>query len=322
MEERQYDLIILGGGCAGLTAGIYAGRSRLRTLILESVQPGGQAAVTNEIANYPGIPGISGPELTQRMLDQARSFGAELRLQEARQVRLAGEWKEVETDDGVLRARTVILATGAFPRQAGFSGEETFYGRGVSYCAACDGPFFRGRDIFVVGGGYSAAEEALYLTRFGKRVTVLVRKDAFRCAPSIAERVLSHPHIQVRFHTELAGISGSQAPEQALLRDVRTGETTVLQASPEDGSLGVFVFVGRRPATDLFRGQVELDGNGYVRTNQRLETGIPGVFAAGDLRVKELRQLVTAAADGAIAAARAEQYLAEQAGTPGGRETF
>lgn len=309
MEQQVYDLIILGSGCAGLTAGIYAGRAQLRTLILENSTLGGQAATTNDIGNYPGVPDASGPELMQRMLEQARSFGAEFRTCTVQSVQLAGERKQVETSAGTFTAYAVILATGATPRKLGFEGEEEFRGRGVGYCATCDGFFFQDKDIFVIGGGNSAAEEALYLTRFGKKVTVLVRKDAFRCEKAIAQQVLSHPKIEVKFNTELVRAYGDETLKGAELKNNKTGETTTYTVPEGDGMFGIFVFVGYQPASELFAGQVELDGAGYIQTNERLETNLPGVYAAGDVRPKELRQLVTATADGAIAATQAGAYV-------------
>ncbi len=309
MNDNTYDLIILGSGCAGLTAAIYAGRAQLRTLLLENAALGGQAATTNEIGNYPGVPDADGPALMERMLEQAKSFGAEFRTCDVSAVRLNGEQKTVETSAGTFQAPAVILATGASPRKLGFPGEEEFRGRGVGYCATCDGFFFQDKDIFVVGGGNSAAEEALYLTRFGKKVTVLVRKDAFRCEKSTAERVLHHPKIEVKFRTELVRVWGDSQLKGAELRDNRTGETTTYTVPEEDGTFGVFVFVGYEPSTALFRDQVELDGDGYIKTNDRMETNLPGVYAAGDVRPKELRQLVTATADGAVAATQAAAYV-------------
>lgn len=316
MNDNTYDLIILGSGCAGLTAAIYAGRAQLRTLLLENAALGGQAATTNEIGNYPGVPDADGPGLMERMLEQAKSFGAEFRTCDVTAVRLNGEQKTVETSAGTFQAPAVILATGAAPRKLGFPGEEEFRGRGVGYCATCDGFFFQDKDIFVVGGGNSAAEEALYLTRFGKKVTVLVRKDAFRCEKSIAEKVLRHPRIEVKFHTELVRVWGDNSLKGAELRDNQTGETFTYTVPEEDGTFGVFVFVGYEPSSALFRDQVELDGDGYIRTNDRMETNLPGVYAAGDVRPKELRQLVTATADGAMAATRAAAYVQRVKGAP------
>lgn len=309
MEQRIYDLIILGSGCAGLTAGIYAGRAQLRTLILENSSLGGQAATTNDIGNYPGVPDASGPELMQRMLEQARSFDAEFQTCTVHSVQLAGERKRVETSAGTFESYALVIATGATPRKLGFEGEEEFRGRGVGYCATCDGFFFQGKDIFVIGGGNSAAEEALYLTRFGRKVTILVRKDAFRCEKTIAQKVLNHPKIEVKFNTELVRAYGGETLKGAELKNNKTGEITTYTVPEEDGMFGIFVFVGYQPASALFQGQVELDENGYIRTNENMETSLPGVYAAGDIRPKELRQLVTATADGAIAAARAGAYI-------------
>lgn len=309
MEQQLYDLIILGSGCAGLTAGIYAGRAQLRTLILENSSLGGQAATTNDIGNYPGVPDASGPVLMERMLEQAKSFGAEFQTSVVRSVQLEGPQKRVETSAGTFASYAVILATGATPRKLGFEGEDEFRGRGVGYCATCDGFFFQDKDIFVIGGGNSAAEEALYLTRFGKKVTVLVRKDAFRCEKAIAQKVLSHPKIEVKFNTELIRAYGDKTLKGAELKNNKTGEITTYTVPEADGMFGIFVFVGYEPASGLFQGQVELDEAGYIRTNEHMETSLPGVYAAGDVRPKELRQLVTATADGAIAAAQAGTYI-------------
>lgn len=312
MGQEIYDLIILGGGCAGLTAGIYAGRAGLRTLILESGVPGGQAATSGYIENYPGVPNAAGPELMERMVMQARSCGAGIQTCRVCSVALRGERKRVETGAGVLESRAVILATGASPRKAGFDGEEEFRGGGVGYCAACDAAFFRGKDIFVIGGGNSAAAEALYLARFGKKVTMLVRKDALRCEKALEEKVRRHPGIEVRFHTELLRAWGDGVLKGAELKDNQTGEIAKYNVPEQDGTFGIFVFVGYQPASGLFQGQVELDEAGYIRTNERMETNLPGVYAAGDVRHKELRQLVTAASDGAIAATRAVDDILRQ----------
>ncbi len=310
-KKQIYDLIVLGGGCAGLTAGIYAGRAKLNTIILEQQQIGGQAAITAEVANYPGIESVAGPELMDRMLEQAKRFGTELVLRQVTEMRLAGGWKELETDGGVYQGRSVILASGASPKQLGFAGETEFRGKGVSYCATCDGFFFREKDIFVIGGGNSAAEEALFLTRFGKTVTMIVRKDRLRCEAYLQERVLSHPKIQVRYHTELVRAYGDTVLRGAEFRNNETGEQTEYRAADGE-TFGIFVFVGYEPNTGLFAAQVRTDDLGYVTTDEKMRTSLPGVFAAGDLRAKPLRQLVTAAADGAVAAMEAERYIAKQ----------
>ena len=315
MENKTkdiYDLLILGAGSAGLAAGIYAGRAKLRTLIIEKQQVGGQAATTAEIANYPGVAHISGPELMDKMLNQSSSFGTEFIKSEIIKVDLTKEVKEVHTTEGLLKGRAVILATGANPKKLGFKGEETFKGRGIAYCATCDGHFFQDLDVFVIGGGYAAAEEAIFLTRFAKKVTIVARKGELSCAKSIVDKVMAHPKIEVKFHTEIIEAYGEQLLKGAVFKNNVTGETFTYEASEEDGTFGIFVFIGYQPTTELFKGQVELDQSGHILTNEAMETHLPGVYAAGDLRPKILRQIVTAIADGAIAATRAEKYIADQ----------
>ena len=247
----------------------------------------------------------------ENLFAQVKEFGCEILMANTVKVDLDKEIKEIETDQGIYRSKTVILATGANPKKLGFEGEEQFRGKGVGYCATCDGFFFRGKDIFVIGGGYSAAEEALYLTRFGKKVTIVVRKDRFRCAKSLVDQVLEHPKIEVKFCTELIKVYGEQKMSGAIFKNNQTGEVTEYQVSKEDGIFGVFVFVGYEPDTALFQGQIEMDENGYILAKETTKTNLPGVFAAGDLRTKLLRQLVTAAADGAVAATQAEKYISE-----------
>lgn len=309
MENKICDLIILGSGCAGLTAGIYAGRAGLNTFILESGIPGGQAAITGIIGNYPGIPDITGPELMHQMLEQAKSSGAQYLSSAVKAVELSEKFKIVKTDTRILQARALIIATGATPKKLGFEGEDTFKGRGISYCATCDGFFFRNKDIFVVGGGNSAAEEALYLTRFARHITMLVRKDTLRCEKYLADQLFAHPKISVSFNTELIRAFGKITLEGIDIKNNLTGAITTHTISEPNDSFGVFIFVGYEPASALFTETLKLDTNGYICTNEYMETSIPGVFAAGDVRHKELRQLVTAAADGAIAATQAEKYI-------------
>lgn len=300
--EKHVQVLILGAGCAGLTAGIYAARAGAQVLILEKGLPGGQAALTAAIDNYPGLPGIDGVSLMQKMEQQARSCGAEILCTGV--VSVDPAQKSVETEQGRLTADTLILATGAVPRELGIPGEEKFRGRGVSYCASCDGFFYRDADIYVVGGGNSAGEEALHLTEIGRKVHLLVRKNALRCDAAIRERVLNHPKIQVSFHRELAEIRGEDAIDSLLLRDTETGETTLVPAA----GCGVFIFIGYRPASELFAGKLEMDEQGYLITDENLQTSVPGVFAAGDVRRKALRQIVTAVSDGAIAGFQACQF--------------
>ena len=303
--EKHVDILILGAGCAGLTAGIYAARAGRKTLILEKGLPGGQTALTAVVDNYPGLPGIDGVSLIQRMEQQAKQCGAEILCTGVLNVDLAE--KRVVTKAGVFTADALILATGAEPKELGIPGETQFRGRGVSYCATCDGQFYRGKDIYVVGGGNSAGEEALHLARLGRRVFLLVRKKELRCDAAIRERVLNHPKIQVLFHRALVEIRGGEIMESLVIQDTETGESTPV---PAEGS-GVFIFIGYRPASQLFAGAVETDEGGYVTTDEDLQTNLPGVFAAGDVRRKELRQIVTAVADGATAVYYAEEYLAK-----------
>ena len=303
--EKHVQVLILGAGCAGLTAGIYAARAGAKVLILERSLPGGQAALTAAIDNYPGLPGIDGVSLMGKMEQQARSCGAEILCTGVISVDPAR--KRVETAEGSFTAEALILATGAEPRELGIPGEEKFRGRGVSYCAACDGFFYRGKDIYVVGGGNSAGEEALHLAELGRRVYLLVRKDALRCDAAIRERVLRHPKMEVLYHRVLSEIRGEDAIETLLIQDVQTGQITSVPAL----GCGVFIFIGYRPSSELYAGKLEMDENGYLITDENLETNLPGVFAAGDVRRKQLRQIVTAVSDGAIAGSRACKFLSD-----------
>ena len=303
--EKHVQVLILGAGCAGLTAGIYAARAGAKVLILERSLPGGQAALTAAIDNYPGLPGIDGVSLMGKMEQQARSCGAEILCTGVISVDPAQ--KRVETAEGSFTAEALILATGAEPRELGIPGEEKFRGRGVSYCAACDGFFYRGKDIYVVGGGNSAGEEALHLAELGRRVYLLVRKDALRCDAAIRERVLRHPKIEVLYHRVLSEIRGEDAIETLLIQNVQTGEITSVPAS----GCGVFIFIGYRPSSELYAGKLEMDENGYLITDENLGTNLPGVFAAGDVRRKQLRQIVTAVSDGAIAGTQACKFLSD-----------
>jgi len=308
MSDPVYDLIIIGGGCAGLSAGVYAGRAKLKTLVLEKSLPGGQAANTAEVVNYPGVRRTTGPALTEEMHRHAMDFGVRFRTAEIERAELQGEVKTLYTREGAFKSRAVIVATGAAPRKIGFQGEREFTGRGIAYCATCDGEFFAGLDIFVIGGGFAAAEEAVYLTRFGNSVTVVVREPDFTCARTVAEKTLAHPKIKVLFNTEVVSVEGDKLLHKAAFRNSVTGETTVYEAK-DGGTFGMFVFAGYQPATALFKGQLDLDEGGHVLTDDAMRTSVPGVFAAGDLRPKILRQIVTAVADGAIAATSAEKYV-------------
>lgn len=310
-ESRIRDLVIIGAGVAGLSAGIYAGRAKMDTLMLESAFPGGQAALTNEVENYPAIDNISGPELANNMLEQALKFGAELKTTSVTSVELDGDIKTIHTTDGDIEAKTVIIATGAKPKKLGFEGEDKFYGRGISYCATCDGFFFQDCDVFVIGGGNSAVEEALFLTRFARKITMIVRRDKLSCTKSIADEVLENSKIEIKYNTELLSVTGGFKMENAEFVNNKTGEKWSY-APAEGEKFGVFVFVGYDPESALFAGQVELSEYGYILADERLRTNIHGVFVAGDVRAKELRQIITASADGAAAAVEAEKYLSNQ----------
>ena len=305
-----YDAVILGGGPAGLAAGLYAGRSRLKTLLIERGAEGGQIALSAEIENYPGqmLEGESGVSLSARMAEQCARFGVERRTDSIETVELEGEVKRLTGSGGEYLARCLILATGASPRPIGCENEKEFTGRGVSYCATCDGAFFRGLDVYVAGGGDSAVEEAIFLTRFARQVTVIHRRDTLRAARSIQEKAFAEPNIHFLWDSVVERVDGGDALDAITVRNVKTGERTVLRAPEEDGMLGLFGFVGYLPNTELFQGQLPLE-KGYIRTDEDMRTAIPGVFAAGDVRVKSLRQVVTAAAAGAIAAVQAERFL-------------
>ncbi len=316
-QDDLYDVVVIGGGPAGLTAGLYLARARYRVLILEKADFGGQITITSEVVNYPGVERTDGRKLTATMRKQAQNFGAEFKVAEATGLDVDGDIKVVHTNRGDIRCFGILIATGASPRKIGFTGEQEYAGRGVAYCATCDGEFFNGREVIVVGGGFAAAEESVFLTKYASKVTILVREDDFTCDAAVAAEAKNHPKIEVRYHTQLDGVAaGSGGLTEATLRDTRTGETSVWKPA-DGGTFGVFVFAGYVPQTELVRGVVELDDHGYVVTHGYLETSAPGVYAAGDLRVKNLRQVVTATADGAIAAVELERYakqLSEKTG--------
>ena len=290
-DKDLYDAVIVGGGPAGLTAALYLARARYRVLVVEKEHFGGQITITAEVVNYPGVARTSGAELTETMRRQAEDFGAEFLRAEVTGLKLQGDIKEVQLAGRTLRAFSVLLATGANPRRLGFKGEAEFRGRGVAYCATCDGEFFAGKELLVVGGGYAAAEEALFLTRYATRITMLVRRDKFSCAQSIAETVLAHPQITVRFNTELQEVSGdSRGIREAVIINNQTNETERYQASDGD-TFGVFVFAGYVPNTALIKDLVELDEQGCIVTSSCQETSVPGVFAAGFIQAEMVDQL-------------------------------
>ena len=303
-----YDVIVIGGGPAGLTAGLYLARARYRVLILEKDDFGGQITITNEVVNYPGVGRTTGRALTQTMRQQAQDFGAEFLSAEAIGLDVHGDVKTVHTSRGDLKAFGILIATGASPRKLGFEGESEYAGRGVAYCATCDGEFFAGKEVLVVGGGFAAAEESVFLTTYASKVTVLVREQDFTCDAVVASAAKNNPKIDVRYQVELQGVTAGQGGlREASILNRATGQTETWKPA-DGGTFGVFVFAGYVPATNLVRGVVELDDYGYVVTHGYLETSVPGVYAAGDLRAKNLRQVVTATADGAIAAVELERY--------------
>lgn len=307
--SKVYDVIIVGSGPAGLAAALYAGRSRLSTLVIEKIKDGGQIVITDEIENYPGSPeGESGPSLIAKMVAQANHFGAEKVFDTIVDVKLEGDVKVLTGNKGTYESKTVIIATGASPKPIGCPGEKELTGKGVSYCATCDGNFFEDFEIFVVGGGDSAVEEALYLTRFGRKVTMIHRRDALRAAKSIQEKAFANPKMNFMWDSVITELRGEDILTSMVVKNVKTGVETVVEADPEDGTFGVFVFVGYDPQSAVFEGKVEMD-RGYIVTDEDCKTNIPGVYAAGDIRVKSLRQVVTAAADGAIAAVQCEKYI-------------
>ena len=307
--KNLYDVIIIGGGPAGLTAALYLARARYRVLVLEKEQFGGQITITHEVVNYPGVSKTSGKALTDAMQQQAEAFGAEFLLAEATGLDLTGDIKTVRTARGDFQCFGVLLATGAHPRMVGFKGEAEHKGRGVAYCATCDGEFFTGKEVFVVGGGFAAAEESVFLTKFARHVTILMLTDDFTCAEAAAEPARRHEQIAILPHTELLEVNGENGLTYARWRNTQTGEETEYR-SKNGESFGVFVFAGYEPATDLVKGHVALDEKGYILTDGSLKTSVDGVYAAGDVCIKPLRQVVTATGDGALAATELERYAA------------
>ncbi|HBT47915.1 MAG TPA: thioredoxin-disulfide reductase [Peptococcaceae bacterium] len=300
------DLLVLGGGPAGLTAGLYGARGGLRTVILERGIPGGWAGQTDRIENYPGFPeGIDGMDLAARFAEQARRCGAQLETATVTGVDFGGPQKRVLADGREFTAGAVIVATGASPRSLQVPGEETFRGRGVSYCATCDGAFFRGKKVAVVGGGDSAVEEALFLTRFAAGVTIIHRRDRLRAAQILQRRAMENPKITFYWSTTVEAILGGNKVETLRLRDVQSGTVR------EEEFDGIFIFIGQKPNTDFLQGILELDEQGYIITREDLSTSVAGVYAAGDVRSKAFRQVATAVGDGAAAAMAAEKYLAD-----------
>ncbi|MCL2350856.1 MAG: thioredoxin-disulfide reductase [Defluviitaleaceae bacterium] len=307
--EKIYDVIIIGGGPAGLSAALYAGRARLDTLMIEKLTEGGQIVITNELENYPGgLEEETGPGLIARMVKQVAKFGAKTVKETVTEVDLEGDVKTVKTTNNTYKAKSVIVASGANPRPIGCPGEKELTGMGVSYCATCDGAFFEDLEVFVIGGGDSAVEEAIFLTRFARKVTIVHRRDELRAAKYLQEQALAHEKIEFMWDSVVVEIKGEDCVEAMVVENTKTGERTEVAADAEDGTFGIFVFVGLVPNSKIFEDKLDME-YGYLKTNDDMETNIKGVFAAGDIRVKTLRQVVTAAADGAIAAIMADKYI-------------
>ena len=306
----MYDAAIIGAGPAGLAAGLYAARAKLNAVIFEKLSEGGQIAITAEIENYPGAPeNSSGPSLSTRLAEQAKHFGALIIKDNITGVELSGKIKKITGEKGTYEAKTVIIGTGGKARPIGCPGEAELAGKGVSYCATCDAGFFSDLEVFVVGGGDSALEEAVYLTKFARKVTIIHRRNEFRAAKSIQDKIFKNSKIEVLWDSVVVEIRGSGIVESMVVKNVKSGELKEYAAAEEDGTFGIFPFIGFDPVSGLYKGQVDMDAAGYIITDADMKTNIPGVFAAGDIRVKSLRQVVTAVADGAIAAIQAEKYI-------------
>lgn len=303
-----YDAIIVGGGPAGLSAAIYLARAKFSVLVIEKEKIGGQITITSEVVNYPGIFKTSGQELTDNMKKQAQSFGAEFMIANVTELKLTDDIKEVTCDKGTFKSVGIILATGSHPRKLGFIGEKEYQGRGVAYCATCDGEFFSGKEIFVIGGGFAAAEEAVFLTKYASKVTIIVREDDFTCAKGVADKAKENPKIEVHYNTEIIEATGDISLKKAVFKNNKTNETWTYETND---TFGIFVFAGYQPATSLFKDQVNLNETHNLIVDQNQKTNLDGVYGAGDVCVKELRQVVTAVSDGATSATSLEKYIPE-----------
>jgi len=312
MSKNLYDVIIVGGGPAGLSAGIYAGRGLLKTLIIERSKHGGQAAITNEIDNYPGADlEETGPSLIEKMVKQAGRFGVEFVSDDITDAKLDEDVKVLTGSKGAYHARTVIIASGAFPRTLGCKGEKELTGKGVSYCATCDAAFFEELEVYVVGGGDSAVQEALFIARFARKITIIQNLPELTAAKSLQQKVLSDSKFSFVYNSVVEELRGDDGLlDTIIIKNEQTGELTEFKADEEDGTFGLFVFIGLIPRTEAFQFEVEMD-RGYIPTDENMRTNVSGVYAVGDCRVKPLRQVVTAAADGAIAAMHIEKFLSE-----------
>jgi len=312
MSDKLYDVIIVGGGPAGLSAGIYAGRGLLKTLIIEKAKHGGQAAMTNEIDNYPGADlEETGPSLIDKMFKQAERFGVEFASDNITDVNLEGDVKTLVGSKETYTAKTIIIATGAFPRLLGCEGEKELTGKGVSYCATCDAAFFEELEVYVVGGGDSAVQEAMFIARFARKITIIQNLPELTAAKSLQQKVLSDPKFSFVYNSVVQELKGEEGLlDTIIVKNEATGEITEFKADEDDGTFGLFVFIGLIPQTKVFDDKVEMD-RGYIPTDENMRTNVDGVYAIGDCRIKPLRQVVTAAADGAIAAMDIERRLSD-----------
>lgn len=307
----MYDIIILGAGPAGLSAGIYGARSKKKVLIIEKAIDGGQMAETISIENYPGINKISGAELGQKMAEQAKSFGAEIVSDQVESIDIKGDIKKIQGKLGTYEAKSLIIAQGSIPRPLDAKGEEKFKGKGISFCATCDAAFYEDLDVYVVGGGDAAIQEALFIANFAKKVHIIHRRDRLRAAQDIQERAFNNKKIDFIWDTCVDEVKGDKIANELVIRNLKTGEVKSIKS---DGPFGIFVFIGYLPNTDLYKDIIDLDDKGYIITDDEMRTKIDGVFAAGDIRKKTIRQVVTAAGDGAIAAMNAQKYVDEKEG--------
>jgi len=307
--SKLYDVVVIGAGPAGLAAALYAGRARMSVLLLERDKDGGQIVITSEIENYPGcLEGESGPTLIDRMTKQAEHFGTERVYDDILEVQLEGAEKVLKGKKGEYRAKSVIIATGASSRPIGCKNEKDFVGKGISFCATCDASFFEDFEVYVVGGGDTAVEEAMFLAKFARKVTIVHRRDELRAAKSIQEKAFANPKLAFMWDTVVEEVNGDGVLESMKVKNVKTGEVREIVADENDGTFGLFGFIGYLPKTGMFKDIITME-NDYIVTDEDMKTNIPGVFAAGDVRVKSLRQVVTATADGAIAAVQAEKYV-------------